>query len=75
MSHDPMNNAPQPTAPDKAWYGRLEQKVDTVISLQKEGHTDHENRIRSLERARHWIAGLFAAGGATVGALFKFNGK
>ena len=68
-----MNSVPN-GPPDKAWYGRLEEKVDTVIVLQKEGHGDHEKRLRALERARNWIAGVLAAGSAGAGALFKIKG-
>lgn len=44
---------------------RIETKLDSFIA----GHSDHETRIRALERAKWTAAGFAAAGGGAVGTL------
>lgn len=46
---------------------RVDQKVDTLI----EQKTDHETRLRSLEKTKHWTMGFAAAVSALVSYLFK----
>jgi hypothetical protein len=44
---------------------RIETKLDQALTQ----HSDHETRIRKLERALWTAAGFAAAGGGAVGAL------
>lgn len=44
---------------------RIETKLDIVLAQ----HTDHEVRLRALERAKWIAAGIAAAGGGAVGTV------
>lgn len=55
--------------------GRLEGKVDTLLTLQKgqeEQLKDHDIRIRGLEHSRAFIMGISAVVGAAVSAAMNF---
>ena len=54
--------------------GRLEGKVDSLVSRQKviDDELDkHESRLRSLEQGRSWMLGAAAAVGAFVSLVVK----
>ena len=54
--------------------GRLEGKVDSLVSRQKviDDELDkHESRLRSLEQGKSWMLGAAAAIGALVSFLVK----
>lgn len=55
------------TTPDPV--GERLARIETKLDVYLAGHTDHESRIRSLERARWAIGGLSAAGGGGLSAL------
>lgn len=58
--------------------GRLEGKVDTLLSLQKvqeEQIKEHDLRIRSLENSKAFLMGISAIIGAAVSAAFSLMGK
>lgn len=55
--------------------GRLEGKVDSLISMQSrqsEELKDHDNRIRSLEHSRGYLFGWAGAVGAGVSIAANF---
>ena len=56
--------------------GRIEEKVDNIVSRLDDGHTLHLNhgrRIAALERWRSWILGALAVVGLIVAVVFKFG--
>lgn len=53
------------TVPDNERLVRIEVKLDQALT----NHTDHETRIRKLERAVWAASGFAAAGGGIVGTL------
>ncbi len=58
--------------------GRLEGKVDTLLTLQKvqeEQIKEHDQRIRSLEHSKSFLMGISAIIGAVVSAAFSLLGK
>jgi len=58
--------------------GRLEGKVDTLLSLQKvqeEQIKEHDQRIRSLENSKAFLMGGSAVIGAAVSAAFNLLSK
>lgn len=58
-------------------YKELRETKEMLIEMRTDLHTqkrqadDHEQRIRSLERARWIIAGISAAGGGSVAAIIS----
>lgn len=58
--------------------GRLEGKVDTLLSLQKvqeEQIKEHDSRIRALENSKAFLMGVSAVIGAAVSAAFNLLSK
>jgi hypothetical protein len=58
--------------------GRLEGKVDTLLTLQKvqeEQIKDHDQRLRSLEHSKAFLMGSSAIIGAVVSAAFSLFTK
>lgn len=54
--------------------GRLEGKVDSLISRQKlvdEELDRHESRLRNLEQSRSWLLGAAAVVGAVAAFLVE----
>ena len=55
--------------------GRLEGKVDSLISMQSrqsEELKEHDHRLRSLEHSRGYMLGWAAAIGATVSFIANY---
>lgn len=57
-----------PTPDDFAQFERL-VRIETKLDLANASATDHETRIRRLERSMWLAAGAAAAGGGIVGQL------
>lgn len=58
--------------------GRLEGKVDTLLTLQKvqeEKIKEHDQRIRVLENSKAFLMGSSAVIGAAVSAAFNLFSK
>jgi hypothetical protein len=58
--------------------GRLEGKVDSILTLQKaqeEQIKSHDERLRALESSRSFIMGGAAIVGAAASALVNFISK
>lgn len=58
--------------------GRLEGKVDTLLSLQKvqeEQIKEHDQRLRALENSKAFLMGGSAVIGAAVSAAFNLLTK
>lgn len=58
--------------------GRLEGKVDTLLTLQKvqeEQIKEHDQRLRSLEHSKAFLMGISAVIGAAVSIAFNFLTK
>lgn len=51
---------------------RIETKIDTVLGLHTDSLADHENRIRTLEKAKWRIAGAAGAIGAVTTAVVSY---
>lgn len=70
MTTPPARNGQETAESDREVLARLvriEIKLDQVIHLG----TDHETRIRKLERALWLATGAAAAAGGTVGAFVR----
>lgn len=50
---------------------RVEVKLDMLLLQTPTLHTDHETRIRRLERAVWLAAGFASAGGGAAGAIIS----
>lgn len=57
-----------PTPDDFAQFERL-VRIETKLDLANASATDHETRIRRLERSMWLAAGAAAAGGGLIGQL------
>lgn len=58
--------------------GRLEGKVDTLLTLQKvqeEQIKEHDQRLRSLEHSKAFLMGISAVIGASVSIAFNLLTK
>lgn len=58
--------------------GRLEGKVDTLLTLQKvqeEQIKEHDQRLRSLEHSKAFLMGISAVIGAAVSIAFNLLTK
>jgi hypothetical protein len=42
--------------------------LDQALTTQK----DHEDRLRGLEKSKHWLAGVYAGGSAVLTAVVSY---
>jgi hypothetical protein len=53
---------------DSERLARIETKLDQALTTQK----DHEDRLRGLEKSKHWLAGVYAGGSAVLTAVVSY---